>query len=741
MSKPLIFLPGDSKPYISPLERFLPPIHQGVVGDWLKRELPTGSLILDPFGASPQLAVEAARAGYRIAIAANNPIARFLTQMLAKAPKQEQFQSGLAELASARIGDERLEPHIINLYISRCPACDAQSSARAFIWARDADAPQAKIIHCEHCGEKGEHPTDAEDLERAASFQAGGPYRARALERIAARGTQDREHAEEAIDAYLPRAVYALFTILNRLEGLTVADEKRDLIFALLLSALDRSNTLWTYPSGRARPKQLSTPSIFREHNIWLELEAAIELWEQNARDVSVVAWPEMPSKNGGISLFEGRLRDMAKGLGKVKIDGIVAAFPRPNQAYWTLSALWAGWLWGRDAIGAFAKVLKRRRYDWAWHTEALQASLGRLSSLVPKGTPMFGIIAEAEAGYNNASITAANLAGFKIEGMAFRRKTEHLQVQWSKGQISANKGSRGDTRRIQESAREVLLRRGEPSHFLHLQLAGLQELAKGQIAQLPDNNAGDVYTKTRDTLEAGLRFGEGFLRYGNSEHSIESGKWWLVDSADARSPLADRLEIAVVRYLIRYSGQRKEELDRAICSVFPGLITPSHDLLMATLRSYGEQNEQGRWNLNEADRPRARRDDLQMIKGLLLSLGEKLGYRVNDDKAIVWVDDDGREIYSFRLIASGLLGDIFQESTRGANKKFVVLPGGRSGLVMAKMAVDPRLAQAMEAGWRFLKFRHVRRLAENQSLTRESFGELLEIDPLSEDHGQAPLL
>jgi hypothetical protein len=59
----------------------------------------------------------------------------------------------------------------------------------------------------------------------------------------------------------------------------------------------------------------------------------------------------------------------------------------------------------------------------------------------------------------------------------------------------------------------------------------------------------------------------------------------------------------------------------------------------------------------------------------------------------------------------------------------------------LAKLARDPRFQQAADDGWRFIKFRHVRRLAENLSLTRESFAELLELDPLTLEHLQAPLL
>jgi hypothetical protein len=69
------------------------------------------------------------------------------------------------------------------------------------------------------------------------------------------------------------------------------------------------------------------------------------------------------------------------------------------------------------------------------------------------------------------------------------------------------------------------------------------------------------------------------------------------------------------------------------------------------------------------------------------------------------------------------------------------VLPGRRAGLALYKLERDPRFRQAKDDGWRFIKYRHVRRLAENLSLTRDSFAELLDLDPLTLEQLQAPLL
>ena len=61
MTVTLPFIPGHIPPSIRPLGRYLPPIPDGVVTAWLARHIAPGEWVLDPFGASPRAAVEAAR--------------------------------------------------------------------------------------------------------------------------------------------------------------------------------------------------------------------------------------------------------------------------------------------------------------------------------------------------------------------------------------------------------------------------------------------------------------------------------------------------------------------------------------------------------------------------------------------------------------------------------------------------------------------------------------------------------
>jgi hypothetical protein len=190
------YLPGQPPSKPRPLARYLPPIAEGIASSFLRARLPSKAdgqelpWVLDPFGAAPWLAVEMAQAGYRVLVAANNPVGRFLLEMAADPPALPELRAALAELAAARKGEERLEPHIRSLYQTTCNECGQEVMAEAFLWDRgvpgnagSGPVPYAKVYNCPQCNASGEYPVTDEDIARAAQFSATGLHRARALER------------------------------------------------------------------------------------------------------------------------------------------------------------------------------------------------------------------------------------------------------------------------------------------------------------------------------------------------------------------------------------------------------------------------------------------------------------------------------------------------------------------------------------------------------------------------------
>lgn len=776
MPTDIAYIPGKTPEKSGLLARYLPPVPAGIAVAWLQESADHGSWVLDPFGASPDLPVEIARAGYRVLVTANNPVARFLIELAANPPSEDELSNALAQLAASRKGDERLEPHIKSLYATVCEQCRREIFAEAFIWEHDASTPVAKIYHCPYCGDESERPVNQDDENRAEQFAGGGLHRARALERIAPINNPDRAYAEEALSVYLPRAVYALFTLINKLETFQIetapssssASQTKRSLDALLLAAFDQANTLWSYPTARERPKQLTVPPRFRERNIWMALEGAVGQLASSSLPIPLTIWPELPPQNGGICIFEGRLKDLqTKHLTDQKeaiaFDTVLAAFPRPNQAFWTLSALWAGWLWGRDAVGPFRSVLRRRRYDWSWHTTALHAALSHLHGLAPSHAPFLGLISESEPGFISAAILAASLAGFQLMGLALRAGSGHTQVRWRKRMISeprvpdiSDRSQNLDSEQrkywaelFSQAAREYLISRAEASIYLNLHTAGLLSIINEPQFEQPTLVPSEAYTEVHDSLEEAFTYRKGFLRFGGSEKSLEVGQWWLRDlSADVvmPPPLADRVEEFVSRYLLENPECSFLDADSAACKVMRGLWTPDAELVEECLRSYGQRDpDDESWQLRSEDELEVRRHDLLTMRKTLFKMGTNLDYRVSGDNPIVWTDPTGDVpddlAYAFYITDTAMLGQFFYHNPHPPQRSLIVFPGGRSNLVVYKLRHDARLKQTLNLGWRLVKFRLLRRFAENPLINRDNFDEQLELDPTTEDAPQMRLL
>lgn len=751
------FLTGQSSDTQLPLGRYLPPILAGSATRWLEQQVAPGGLILDPFGAAPQLAVEAARAGYRLLVAVNNPILRLVLEMLAEPPSQANSQAVLAALASARIRDERIEPHIRSLYASHCVQCGAGLQPEAFLWQAGAKAPMAKFYTCRQCGDTGERQVSESDLLLAKRYAETGLHHARALERVAPLNDPDRVYVEEALTVYPPRAVYALITLVNKLDSLQLAPSQQRILEALLLLAFESGNTLWPYPGGRDRPRQLTIPPLYRENNLWLALERAVDLWSQPVSPVALANWPELPPAAGGISIFQGRSRELFASLNPEHIQAVLTALPRPNQAFWTLSALWAGWLWGPEALTGIKSVLRRQRYGWGWHTAALQAALESLPSQLPGQTPCLALIGEAEAGFLSAALLAGRLAGLQSAGMALRQ--EQAQIHWHIPEQALPAPARVQSinnqldTQLSQAAKELIIQAAEPQAFTPMYAAGLLEWANHPF--LPDqttseSSPAELHSLVQNSSQQAYSYRQGFLRFGGSEKNPTSGLWWLQAAKDPALPLSDRVEMAVVKALLQDAELSYPALDESLCTQFPGLLTPDRRLLQACLDSYAEQlPTPGLWRLKPNDTPANRRQDLDEISRLIAGLANRLAYQLQvvdeNNRVIDWLAADGTCHYRFYLSASALLGKIFiahKQITAGRpSKQVVLLPGGRANLAAFKLSHNPAAQLFFEEDWYFVKFRHWRRLVEDPGMSNQRFEQQLSLDPLTYSEPQLRML
>lgn len=719
-----------------PLSRFIPPLEEGVISAWLPLHASAGSWLLDPFGFSPRLVLEAARAGYRVLVTVNNPITRFLLEMFANPPLESDFKAAFAELETSKKGDERLGIHLQSLYLTPCEKCGKEIQAQSFLWRKSEDTPYARIYECKECGDSGERIATQQDIDRAKKIAAtDGLHRSRSFEKVVSLKDDDRIYAEEAIEHYLPRPLYFLHTVINRLESLNLTPARRRALNAMILLACDAGNTLWGYPSERLRPKQLNIPSQFREHNLWIQLERGLSLWLETASGVVCEAWPNKIPESGGVCIYEGRLKDLAHEVKKeIPIAAVVGAVPRPNQAFWTLSALWAGWLWGRDAVEPYKIALRRRRYDWAWNATALNAAFSHLFELLPLGTPFFGLLPEPEPSFLTSALTAASAAGFDLQSLAMRTEHDPIQILWKRGEHLKREVNQANADDVSAAIHAHLLERGEPASYLHIHAAGLTALTEAHALKSKEQEFDEALRGTQSLIQNAVTSDERFVHYSTGE-SVDTGLWGSNDLIRYYDSLSDRVEVTIVTFLQKNPNSIYLEIEDDLYPRFPGLLTPSKMMIYSILNSYAEKDGAA-WKLRAEDVATARRNELITISAMIEAVGKRLSYSTRkQEKNLLWMENDQVK-YVFYVLASALIGRAILETPHPPEQTLIVIPGGRAALAAYKAQRDPALAARLK-NYRVVKYRLLRTLVEVHVLTRETFEEQLTSDPLEKSKAQ----
>jgi hypothetical protein len=142
------------------------------------------------------------------------------------------------------------------------------------LWKRDEKEPYARVYLCPHCGDEGERLITGADTHRLTQLGSDQLHRSRALGRVSIEKDLAHARASEALSIYLPRPLDYLLTFINKIEGITSNSARKQLLYALALMAADEGSTLWPWPGGRTRPRQINTPPQFREANLWSVIES-----------------------------------------------------------------------------------------------------------------------------------------------------------------------------------------------------------------------------------------------------------------------------------------------------------------------------------------------------------------------------------------------------------------------------------------------------------------------------------
>ena len=442
-SPTLSFLSGIPLQSSFPLARFLPPYDRHTASAHveyiLSQNVANKGYVLDPFGVSPLTPIELANTGSAVIVCCNNPILRSLIRVYALCPQINEFQTILAAISALKKINSRLESFLRSLYFSTCNLCFSDIEVNAFIWERDSTSGLhqlvSKLYHCPHCGNQGQFPITSQDQQQIQRLPPRSILEAQATSKVIGKDDLAYSPVIDALSVYPTRSLYAIVTLLNKLDELSLDHRQQQILIGLLIEAFDLTNALWDYPPKRHRPKQLSLPTQFFEVNFWQALEKSKDIWVNSIAEIGssptmVSEYPKLPHA-GEISIFSGRLRELLSQLPKEDLSAIVATLPRANQAFWTLCAIWSGWLEGREKAKPLRSALLRKRYDWDWHRRALTATFQEFSHHFSENTPFLALIEEYEVNFLNSALTAGDQAGFRLENLTLRTDQSRAQIRW----------------------------------------------------------------------------------------------------------------------------------------------------------------------------------------------------------------------------------------------------------------------------------------------------------------------
>ena len=715
--------------YHPPLDRFIPTLPVGAAQEWLEKHTSAGSLIIDPLGANPMLAVEAAQSGRRVLVSRNNPILWLILEVIASAPGSDRMRSAISKLLITHRGEEVLESHLKSMYATPCAACGKMIQPAGFIWEKGGEVPSARVYSCPHCGDEGERNLSQHDLDNLNQLGRLGLHRKRAFQRVLHGGEYEQESIETALDCYLPRAIYSVMMVMNTIDGLLLDKKEKRLIQAAALIVFDDANSLWHWPERDQRHLVLSVPTRFLEKNLWLSLESAAERWSISGNPIPVSYWPNIPPQSGGICFYQRRLLDQENFFKGRKPAAAAAVFPRPNQAFWTLSALWSGWLWGRKAVSPMRSALSRRRYDWYWFAQAVQSALAGFSANLQPGLEMFGILPQAAANHFLGMLAGSRSSGFQLQGAAYRESDEIVQAEW---RLVEDLTSADDVE-MREMVQEYLSLRGEPAGFPEILIHCITQLImENRIAVDLDQFDDGLFRQIQERITTVLADNHFAMAFTSNRPG--GSRWWLLDSRAVSQPLSERVEERVQKILLEQKNISPADLDHMVCGDFPGSQTPEHELVKTCLKSYAdpESGSPQRYTLRSEESTSAREEDLRELSDILVRCGRDFGLKVTDlEKGIHWSDPAGKTAFEYIFSINSPNLKTFQGSTPdGKITRVIVFPGSRSRLIDFRLRSDPRLASLIEGSWHFLKFRYLRWMADRENLTLEIWEELLDGDP-----------
>jgi hypothetical protein len=740
------FVPGVPDEDDGVLSSLRSPIPRGVTHAYTAAYTGPGDVVLVPYCQAPAAVREVLAAGRRVLALNFDPVMLLITETALSPPAPEQLNATVARLGDSLKQGVPLRRVLEDLYRTTCPACLRPAVADYFIWDREEDAPVAKVLRCPACNWDGQAAIEPEDRARLAQVPARGMHYHYVLDRVAAgpAGGSQRTQLEGLLQLYSPRNLYALAELTLKIESQIADPVLRRALNLLLLDCLDRCSSRSPLPSRKARRRGLSRPTRFVERNVWYAFEeAAARLGRSAHPPVSRFA-PTLEAFQSSAEDYAGfvgqrLVRDLPQLLSPRSIRLVLTSPPPLDSAAWVLSYFWGAWLLGTGPVAPLRPLLRQRTPDLMWYAKVMAGSFRNLATLLrDDGHLVLSVTGQRQA-VVEALLLAAGRARLGVVSLLQCGTEYRLELAPVLAQAATpSPGPLNQQIRLiaAEAAAETIRARGEPVAWPTLYAAILERLAvKGLVVRAlgAEGEGPSPLDLIAEQVHAGLE-DPAFARLPGASGGEDL--WWLAEPAGVAPALCDRVEEAAYEVLQGAETMAEADFVQAVYARFPGALAPAADLVAACLRELSREVAPDAWQLRPEERPAARQAEGREIVDHLLALGQRLGYRAAAWSPFEMAWFEGQEVRAAFVVRwRAALSEALALADRLAGARpYLVIPGGRAALVSYKLAHNPLWQQAVNgAGWRFIKYRHVRQLVAQPDVDAYALQTIIGLDPIVE--------
>ena len=126
----------------------------------------------------------------------------------------------------------------------------------------------------------------------------------------------------------------------------------------------------------------------------------------------------------------------------------------------------------------------------------------------------------------------------------------------------------------------------------------------------------------------------------------------------------------------------------------------------------------------------------MEEMTRVIETVGKRLELSIRVHERFVLWEEKKQLVRAFYILGSALLSRAINEIPYRPDQVVLVIPGGRAALAAYKSQRDPALDKRL-GPYRLVKYRLLRAIAQVPVLTRETFEEQLQSDPIEQSRGQ----